>query len=143
MERQDSNNLPPAPTVSALICTADRGDTIVPAVKSILRPDSICCELIIVDQSNDNRTEEAIRPFLSDARLRYIRTPTRGKGIALNIGLKEAIGEIVAITDDDCEVCGDWPACHVRLYRQNPDLVLTYGNVLAANYDPSEGIIPV
>src|SRR5579871_4460836 len=92
------------PTVSALICTRNRGDSLIPTVRSILRPNNPCMELVIIDQSSDDATENALKPFMSDSRLRYLRTTTRGKGIALNIGLEECRGEIVAITDDDCEV---------------------------------------
>src|SRR5687767_6803484 len=89
-------------TVTALVCTSGRGDSVVETVRSILRPDSPCLELVIIDQSEDDRTETALEPFRADARLHYVRTTTKGKGVALNLGVEEAKGDIIAITDDDC-----------------------------------------
>jgi GT2 family glycosyltransferase len=133
---------PLLPTVSALICTRNRGDSLIPTVRSILRPQNMCIELVVIDQSSDCSTEQALRPFLSDPRLRYIRTETRGKGIALNLGLEECRGEIVAITDDDCEVGEQWPAYHVEAFQRYPRLAITYGNVLPVEHDPGDGFIP-
>jgi GT2 family glycosyltransferase len=133
---------PKLPTVSALICTRGRGDSLIPTVRSILRPDNICMELVVIDQSSDSETERALRPFMTDPRLRYIRTTTRGKGISLNIGLEECRGEIVAITDDDCEVGKDWPRYMLRAFHEHPRLAISYGNVLPVEHDPDQGFIP-
>ena len=99
-------------------------------------------ELVVIDQSTDSRTECALLSLRSDPRLRYIRTSTTGKGIALNIGLEECRGEIVAITDDDCEVDAEWPITHVRAFHAHPRVAITYGNVLPVEHDSTLGFIP-
>lgn len=129
-------------TVSALVCTSGRGDSVVETVRSILRPDSPCLELLIIDQSDDDRTEAALEPFREDARLRYIRTTTKGKGVALNLGVEEAQGDIIAITDDDCKVDESWPVGLVEVFRAHPQVGVVYGNVLAVEYDREKGYIP-
>jgi glycosyltransferase involved in cell wall biosynthesis len=128
--------------VSVLVCTSGRGDSIVETVRSILLPESACCELIIIDQSDDDRTQDALVPFRQDTRLRYIRSNTKGKGVALNLGMQEARGDIVAITDDDCKVEPDWLNAHVAIYEKFPRVAVTYGNVIAEEYDSLEGYIP-
>lgn len=130
------------PTVTALVCTRDRADSVVATVRGILHAGSICQELLIVDQSDDGRTEEALRPFSEDPRLRYIRSPTKGKGAALNLGLAEAKGDIVAITDDDCEVGEGWPSQHAEIFSQHPQVAISFGNVLAVEHDRERGFIP-
>jgi glycosyltransferase involved in cell wall biosynthesis len=129
-------------TVTALVCTSGRGDSVVETVQSILRPDSPCCELIVVDQSDDDRTQNALEPFRHDSRLRYLRTETKGKGVALNIGLEEAKGDIIAITDDDCKVDATWPLGLAEVLREHPQVAVVYGNVLADEYDKTKGYIP-
>lgn len=132
----------PLPSTSVLVCTRDRGESIVPTVRSILRPDSACLELLVVDQSEDGATEAALRPFRRDKRLRYIRSQTRGKGAALNVGLHEARGDIVLITDDDCDASEGWELPHARVFARLPRVAVTFGSVLAVEHDQSTGFIP-
>ena len=136
---------PPTPAslpVTALICTRNRGDSLVPTVRSILTADTPCAELLIVDQSSDDETERALDDFRSDSRLHYLRSTTQGKGMSLNEGLRAARCEIVAITDDDCEVAPDWLLSHLDAFSRYPKLALTYGNVLPVEHDPARGFIP-
>ena len=130
------------PLISALLCTRNRGDSLVPTVESILHDESIVCELIVIDQSTDQKTREALAPFLGDKRLIYIHSQTEGKGIALNLGLEMARGEIVAITDDDCFVPPAWPQYHYDAMLKHPDVVISYGNVVAVEHDKTAGFIP-
>jgi glycosyltransferase involved in cell wall biosynthesis len=114
----------------------------VPTVKSILHPNSTILELLILDQSDDNLTEVALAPFRQDARVRYIRLTTKGHGVSLNYGLLEAKGDIVACTDDDCEVDLEWPSHHVHIMTDFPRVAVTFGNVLPVEHDARSGFIP-
>jgi len=127
---------------SVLICTCNRGASIVETVKSIFATHISCAELIIVDQSDTHSTKCALAPFCDDPRLRYIRSNVKGKGAALNRGLKEARHNIVAITDDDVTVDPEWPQRHLEAFARYPKIVLTYGNVLPVEFDASAGFIP-
>ena len=131
-----------SPLISALICTRNRGGSLIPTIKSILQANSICCELIVIDQSTDQSAYDALAPYLSDTRLKYVHSETEGKGIALNLGLKIARGEFVAITDDDCIVQHDWPMHHYKALLNQPKVALSYGNVIAVEHDRSAGFIP-
>ncbi|MBC7808067.1 MAG: glycosyltransferase family 2 protein [Akkermansiaceae bacterium] len=131
--------------VTVLLCTAERGDSLVPTVTSILSAtgNSRCDELLVIDQSADGRTEKAIAPFLDDPRLRFIRSATKGKGISLNFGVEWAKNEIIAITDDDVEVFPDWLDGHLEAFETHPKVALTYGQVLPVDFDSSAGFIPI
>ena len=130
--------------VSVLLCTAGRGDSLTTTIASLLAAEGISRldELLIIDQSADDRTARAVADFAGDARLRYVRTTTRGKGFALNIGLGMARNEIIAITDDDVDVAPDWLAGHLEAFQRYPRVAVTYGQVIAVPFDETAGFIP-
>ncbi len=129
--------------VSALICTKDRSDMLPNAVESILNASSIIEELIVIDQSTDERSEKSIEQFNTDTRLKYVKDNRVGKGLALNTGLKLAQGDVVAITDDDCMVSKDWPLQLISPFVNNKKVVVTFGTVNAAKYDTTKGFVPI
>ena len=129
--------------VSVLICTRNRESSIAAAVGSVLACGYANIELVVVDQSTSDATQDALTAFRNDTRLHYIRSAMQGKSNALNVGVRAATHEIVAITDDDCEVEPDWLLAHIQLFQENPQLAITFGNVLAAEYDHTVGFTPV
>ncbi|MBU0686811.1 MAG: glycosyltransferase [Candidatus Margulisbacteria bacterium] len=58
-------------------------------------------EVIVVDSSSTDGTEEMIRSLNPHCDLEYIKQPNLGKGAARNRGIKEAKGDIIIITDAD------------------------------------------
>lgn len=131
------------PPISALISTRNRGDSIVPTIKSILANDYANFELLVIDQSDDDLTEKAIQPFLNNPFFSYKRTNTRGLSRGHNIGISEINNNLIAITDDDCEVAPNWLAEMVNAFTQNSRIGAVFGNVEAAEYDAMQGFIPV
>jgi GT2 family glycosyltransferase len=114
---------------------------LVRAARSVLAEPDSPLELIVVDQSDDHATEEALRS-LGDARLRYVRTATRGKGKALNFGLALARGDILVCTDDDCIAPPGWPAAMARALDAEPAAAIAFCRVTAVEHDHSLGYIP-
>src|SRR5688500_3478021 len=96
------------PATSAIVCTRNRPESLVRAIKSLLVPVDDAIELIVMDQSDGTDTERALRSECADPRLVYVRTLTRGKGDALNHGLQLAKSDRVVLTDDDCEAPAGW-----------------------------------
>src|SRR6476646_6072108 len=90
--------------VTVVIPTRNRGDSVVRTIRTTLLNGYPDLELIVVDQSDDNRTEISLQPLLSERHISYIRTTTRGLSAALNVGVALAQTGIIAITGDDCEV---------------------------------------
>ncbi len=135
------NNSPPH--VSVIICTCGRGDAVVASIASVLRIEDPPFELLVIDQSPDDATERALLPFSRDVRLRYVRTPERGKDRALNLGLRLARAEIIACTDDDCETPPDWLSGMVQVLVEHPEAALVFSTVRAGPLDISAGFIPV
>jgi len=138
----EAGRRPAAPLVSAVICTRNRDDSVVGTVETLLANAYPNFELVVIDQSSDNRTAQALAPFAGDTRLRYIHTSTKGVGLARNIGLNEARAEFVLMTDDDCTVPADWMTQMVTALQQFPHAAVVFCDVLAAPHDPREGFVP-
>jgi glycosyltransferase involved in cell wall biosynthesis len=130
------------PEISALVCTRNRGGSIVPTVRSILGNEHPSFELVVVDQSSNDDTARAIEQFSEDPRLSYVRSNTVGLGVAHNVGLAHARADIVAMTDDDCEVDNNWMQEIVAVFAQNPRVAVVYCNVVPVMADPSLGFVP-
>ncbi len=127
---------------SAIVCTRNRGEQVVDTVRSILANAYSNFELVIVDQSSDDRTETAITPFLQDPRVAYVRSETAGKVRALRIALARSKGEVVALADDDCVVPPDWLEALSRIFEEHAAVAVAFCNVKGAPHDASAGFIP-
>jgi len=67
-------------------------------------------EVIVVDDGSTDGTEEFIREYAKnlDINFSYLRQENGGPAKARNYGIRNAKGEFVAFTDDDCEADRDW-----------------------------------
>ena len=128
--------------VSALVCTRNRPGSIARAVRSLLAADGTDLELIVIDQSDGPETERALAPLTADPRLRYVHTQARGKGAALNEGVRKANGAIVVCTDDDCEAPPGWVKAMADALESQPTAAVAFCNVDPAPHDRAAGYIP-
>ena len=131
-----------AEPITALVCTRNRGSQITGTLVSILASTHPQFELIIVDQSENSETEEAVAPFLSDLRLRYFRSREQGLGRARNFGLAQSCAEVVAMTDDDCEVPPHWLETMAAVFAEHPIVAVAFCSVAPATHDSEAGFIP-
>jgi GT2 family glycosyltransferase len=134
---------PAAPPVAVLICTRNRGDSIAATIASVLANPYPDFELIIVDQSGDDRTAAAVGRFRADPRLRYLHTSSRGLARARNLGLALIRHDLVLLTDDDCEVPANWIAEMVAPFLRHPQVGIVFCDVVAGPHDRSLGFVPV
>jgi glycosyltransferase involved in cell wall biosynthesis len=128
--------------VSALICTRDRPNSAPIAVGSILSSSEADFELLVIDQSDGTETERALERFATDSRFKYVRARSRGKGAALNHGLRLARGEVVVCTDDDCEASPGWVAAMGQVFEEEPSAAVAFCNVAAPPHDRTAGYVP-
>ena len=116
--------------VSVVICTRNRPDKIGQAVTSVLAVDRHDFELLIIDQSTDTATEDAVGAIAADdPRVRYQHMDAAGLSRAYNAGIAGTTGDIIAFTDDDCVVPTDWLDRIVAAFGSEPDADLLYGQV--------------
>lgn len=128
-------------SVSVLICTRNRPESIGAAVASVLA-DPGTTELIVIDQSDGEATADALAELCSDRRLTYHRSTTRGVAAGRNEAARLSHGEVLAYTDDDCRVQPGWQAGFAEVFREYPRVGVTFGNVIAVEYSPAHGFVP-
>ena len=118
------------PALSVLVCTRNRANKLKRAVESILANTFTDFELIVVDQSTDRATEEALAT-IDDKRLRYIPTPDAvGVAISRNIAVRTSLSDTVVFTDDDCICDRNWLAAIVAEYAADPAALGVFGRVI-------------
>lgn len=73
-------------------------------------PSSIEWEILVVDNNSKDETRKVVEQFsfLDSKRYRYIFEPRQGKSFALNRGVHEASGDVLAFIDDDITVEPNW-----------------------------------
>ncbi len=97
------------PCLSVIICTRNRPQDISLCLPTVLACVTPGTEVLLVDQSDTDDTGQIVRALAREfPALRHLPTATVGKTRALEIGIREAQGDVLAFTDDDCEVPPDW-----------------------------------
>jgi GT2 family glycosyltransferase len=127
--------------VTVVIPTRNRGARVAATVHTVLANDHPDFEVVVVDESDGGATHAALDDFDAEPRLRYVRTEARGSAAGRNAGVREARGEIVAITDDDCEVPPDWLRKLVAAFEVDHRTGLVFGNVRAGPHDTEAGFV--
>ncbi len=139
MQAERGESLPP---VTVVISTRGRGDCVAGAIESVLANDYPHFRLLVVDQNDDDATENAIRRFRSDCRFRYLRGAKKGLGAGHNTAISHATTELIAITDDDCVVPASWLRAMVDAFLVDRRIALVFGNVYPSRYNTTAGYIP-
>jgi glycosyltransferase involved in cell wall biosynthesis len=75
-------------------------------------PKGVSWEVLVVDNGSSDATPEVVAALREDSRpwLRYTVEPRPGKSFALNRGIRESEGNILAFTDDDVRIDPNWLA---------------------------------
>ena len=98
---------------TVILCTYNRCKSLAKALGSIATqtlPESVDWEVLVVDNNSSDQTREVVEDFCRwyPHRFRYLFEPQQGKSYALNAGIREAKGEILAFMDDDVTVDPRW-----------------------------------
>jgi len=93
------------PMFSVVVCAYNGGHRMPACLTALERLDYPNYEIIVVDDGSTDDTERVVREF---SKVRYVKLDHVGLSAARNRGMEEAEGEIVAYTDDDCEVDSGW-----------------------------------
>ncbi len=99
--------------VSVILCTYNRcrslSNALISVAKSVM-PATIEWEILVVDNNSTDQTREVANRFcqLYPEHFRYLSEPRQGKSYALNSGICQANGDILAFVDDDVTVQPDW-----------------------------------
>jgi GT2 family glycosyltransferase len=126
---------------TVVVCTRNRGDKIVATIVSVLEGKRNDVDVLVIDQSDNDETRDAVAPFVTNGRVRYIRSTETGVSRSRTMSLHEAKTEFVLNTDDDCIVDPDWVGANVRALVANPDAAIVFGDVIAP-FDSGGGYAP-
>ncbi|MDR3205397.1 MAG: glycosyltransferase [Deltaproteobacteria bacterium] len=88
--------------ISAVIATFNRAWCLKSAVDSVLSQKGVNFELIVVDDGSTDQTEQVLRPYVEEKKLKVLVNPERlGVSAARNRGIIEAKGSLIAFLDSD------------------------------------------
>ncbi|MCB0119342.1 MAG: glycosyltransferase [Anaerolineales bacterium] len=103
-------------------------------ILSVLDQDYPTIEYIVMDGASTDGSVDIIRKY-ADKLAYWESVKDKGQADAINKGFARATGEIIAwLNSDDYYLPGTISAA-VKVFEQNPDVVLVYGNMLAVDAD--------
>jgi glucosyl-dolichyl phosphate glucuronosyltransferase len=100
-------------SVSVILCTYNRCRVLATALESVARsqmPESVDWEVLVVDNNSKDDTRDVVEGFRRryPGRFRYMLESRQGKSHALNTGIRESQGSVLAFMDDDVTVEPTW-----------------------------------
>lgn len=99
--------------ISVIICTFDRCQLLRDVLEGVAKsqvPEEIDWEVVVIDNNSSDETAEIVQGFTIryPGRFRYVLEPRQGKSFALNTGIRETQGDVLAFVDDDVSVEPTW-----------------------------------
>jgi glucosyl-dolichyl phosphate glucuronosyltransferase len=98
--------------ITVILCTCNRCKPLATALESVAASElpSVNWEVLVVDNNSQDQTREVVQDFSRryPGRFRYVFEPKPGKSFALNSGIRESHGEVLAFMDDDVTVERTW-----------------------------------
>jgi glycosyltransferase involved in cell wall biosynthesis len=124
------------PKITVVIATRDRTASLLRCLASVSRLNYRAFDVVVVDSAPaSDLTARTLAgrqdwPFT----LRYLRAARPGLGLAHNEALRAVTGEIVAFTDDDVEVDGEWLSAFAEAFTETGAACVT-GLILPAELE--------
>lgn len=126
--------------VSIVVATRNRADSLLTLLESIGNLEKVVdWEVVIVDNGSTDSTKEISGYYekIDKEKYRYVYEKNLGKSFALNSGIREARGNILAFTDDDCILDRSWLVNIRREFESDPELAILGGRVELYNKEDS------
>ena len=88
--------------VSIIMPSYNTAEFIAESIQSVLEQSYEDWELLIVDDCSTDNTDEVVKPYLSDERIKYLKNERNsGAAVSRNRALREAKGKWIAFLDSD------------------------------------------
>ena len=134
-----------SPLVSVVMAAKNYARFLPQAVESVFAQTVADWELLVIDDGSTDHTPKAVRPFLADKRVRYVRSDKLGQPRAKNLGVRLSRGEFVAFLDADDAWLPTKLERQLAAFRANPAAGVAYcrrtlmdeaGNLLPPKGEP-------
>ncbi len=114
------------PFISIIIPTYNRPEQLAICLESLTKLDypHECFEVIVVDDGSKISLESVVNPFSNQLDITLLRQINNGAASARNTGAKQAKGQFLAFTDDDCMPATDWLKTLAANFLQTPDCLI-------------------
>lgn len=121
--------------ISVIIPTLNRPQDLTVAMESLMRQTLFPEEILIVDQSDDDRTREAVRVIQTKhpaqaGIFKYFHRTEKSTARARNFGTGNVAGDIVSYLDDDVELLPDYYEKIACYLTDNPSWGGVSGNLI-------------
>lgn len=115
-------------SISVIVPTRNRAETFLPqAIRSVIAQTYANWELFVVDDASTDNTASVVALFAqTDRRIRYLRAPGQGPGMARKIASQQICGEYLAFLDDDDVWLPDKLRIQMEYFNQHPEVALLY-----------------
>jgi glycosyltransferase involved in cell wall biosynthesis len=118
-----------APRVSVVVPVYNRGKYIHETISSVLAQTFRDFEVIAVDDGSTDESRSVLEAFGEAIRvLEHPNRTNRGQSASINLGLRAARGELIAILDSDDVWLPEKLATQVKFLDAHPEVGLVYGN---------------
>ncbi|MFP3564846.1 glycosyltransferase family 2 protein [Paraburkholderia sp. SIMBA_030] len=131
-----SSSSPPSPKVSICLPTCNRPELIAQCIDSCLAQTCGNLEIVIGDDSNDDRTRQLIaQRYPHEPRIRYERNqPSLGQARNVASLFKRASGDKILLIHDDDFLTTDGIKKLVTLWKLHPQLEVAFANQYEADH---------
>jgi glycosyltransferase involved in cell wall biosynthesis len=118
------------PTVSVVLATYLRPQSLKLAIESVLRQSFTDWELLVLDDGSPDDTVSVVAPYVEkDSRVRYFRHQNRGYRQSRNIGIASALGQYITFIDNDDEYEPSHLDVRVKYLKTHPEIGLVHGGL--------------
>lgn len=132
--------------VTVIIPVFNRPEHLPLAVASILmQKDAANLDVLIVDDGSTDETPNVIAKLVEEApSVRSVRCENGGVAAARNIGLENIApdADIITFVDSDDTLIADRLRLDLNVLKENPDVEITYGDIVATNAIDSKTLAP-
>ena len=99
--------------ITVILCTCNRCQGLAKTLESVAAsnlPTTVDWEVLVVDNNSTDDTRGVVQDVCRrhHGRFRYVFEPQSGKSFALNTGIRDARGDVLAFLDDDVTVEPTW-----------------------------------
>lgn len=125
--------------LSIVVATCNRSESLRELLEALLRsdyPGGLSWDIWIVDNNSTDETAALVASYSErEPRIHYVFEGAQGKSHALNHGVRQAAGNIIAFTDDDCVPDPHWVENIGTAFAADSKLGLIGGRVELFNPD--------